>query len=106
MQSLSLLETDPKKVQDLRENIKLKLKCTFGPSFSNTILVTQGAVMEQTTVAANDVPAAVKDLKNVRLMHNVMFGSIQFALYVSTNRSLNNLTFLCTSNFENGSAGD
>ena len=101
MQLLPLLETDPKNVQDLRENMELKLKCTFGPSFGNSIVVTQGSVMEHTAITASDVPAAVKGLKSVRITQKIVSGTIQFAVNVNTNRSLNNLTFSCSSDFAN-----
>ena len=101
VQSFPLLETDPKTVQDLRENMELKLKCTFGPSYGNSIVVTQGSVMEQTSITASVVPAAVEGLKSVRITQNVVSATVEFAVYVNTNRSLNNLTFSCTSDFEN-----
>ena len=86
VQSFPLLETDPKNVQDFRENMELKLECTFGLSLSNRILVTQGSVMEETPVSTSNIPTSVKGLEIARLTHN-------------TNRSLNNLTSSCQSKF-------
>ena len=103
VQSLPLVETDPKNVRDLRENMELKLECTFGASLGSIILVTQGSVVEQTLVTLNNIPTAVKGLKNARLTHNTTTqGFLQFAVYVNTNRSHNNLTFSCRSDFPNG----
>ncbi len=102
VQSFPLLETDPKNVQDLRENMELKLECTFGLSLGNRILVTQGSVMEETPVAFNNIPTAVKGLKNAHLTHNTTtHGFFQLTVYVNTKRSLNNLTFSCRSDFAN-----
>ena len=102
VQSFPLVETDPKNVQDLREDMELKLECTFGLSLGNNILVTQGSVMEATRVLGSDIPTSVKGLKNARLTHNnTDQGFLQLTVYVNTNRSLNNLTFSCQSDFLN-----
>ena len=101
-QSFPLLETDPKNVRDLRENMELKLECTFGLSLGSRILVTQGSVVEETPVVLNNIPTAVKGLKNARLTHNTTTqGFLQVTVYVDTNRSLNNLIFSCRSDFAN-----
>ena len=102
MQSFPLVKTDPKNVQDLCENMELKLECTFGLSLGNAILVTQGSVMEGTPVTVSDIPTSVKGLKSARLTHNTTTqGFLQLTTYVNTSRSLNNLTFSCQSNFPN-----
>ncbi len=76
------MNTNPKNVQDLRENLQLKLECTFGLSLGNTVLVTQRSVMEDTPVTVSDIPTSVKGLKSARLTHNTTTqGFLQLTVY-------------------------
>ena len=99
------LDTNPINVQDLRENVKLTLTCTFRRILNfdaREIVVMQGNDTQTTSLGVLARPT-VKGLEQATTKYSSNVESFEYTVELVTKRTLNNLTFSCLGVIDNGS---